>query len=150
MSLFAKRKDEAVRSFVLKLINNNCPGLEAFKKGRRMDSRVNLMLVVTIIPVVDGQIQVRNAFAAVTREFSNTGVSVVLDQPQGLDQAVIGLRFEGQLTFLLGEVKHLDPMGGGFYQMGFQLTEVVSPADYPELESIVAPLSASMRSSRGS
>ena len=28
-------------------------------------------------------------------------------------------------------------MGGGFYQIGFLLTEVVSPADYPELARVV-------------
>lgn len=149
MSLFAKRKDEAVRSFVLKLLNNNCPGLTAFREGPRAESRVHLVLVVTVIPVIDGQIRVHNAFTAVTRDFSNTGVSLVVDHPQVLDWAVIGFRFEGQMTFLLAEAKHLDPMGGGFYQAGFQLTEVVSPTDYPELASVPAPLSASRRSSRG-
>jgi hypothetical protein len=28
-------------------------------------------------------------------------------------------------------------MGGGFYQIGFLLTEVVSPVDYPELAQAV-------------
>ena len=70
-----------------------------------------------------------------TKEFSNTGVAVVLDEPQALDQAILGFRFEGQMTFLLAEAKHLNPMGGGFYQSGSRLLEVVSPGDYPELES---------------
>ena len=134
MSLFAKSKDVAVRSFVLKLINNNCPGLTALRDGPRADSRVNLAMVVTIIPVVGGQMQVHNLFTAVTKDFSITGVSVVLDQPQALEWAAIGFRSEGQMTFVLAEAKHLNPMGGGFYQMGFRLTEIISPADYPELK----------------
>jgi len=40
------------------------------------------------------------------------------------------------MTFLRAQVKHRDPMGGGFQQIGFQLFEVVSPADYEELESL--------------
>jgi hypothetical protein len=150
VSLFAKNKNEAVRAFVLNLINNNCPGLTALRDGPRSDSRVNLAVVLTIIPVKDGQIQVQNAFTAVTKDFSVSGVSVVLDRPQMPEWAVLGFRFEGQTTYLLAEAKHLDPMGGGFYHLGFKLTEVISPGDYPELESVATPFSASNRSSRGS
>ena len=86
MPLFAKRKDDEVKSFVLKLVNNNCPGLTAFREGPRIDSRVNLVVVVMVIPVDDGQIQVRKAFTAVTKEFSNTGVSRSCStSPSGLD-----------------------------------------------------------------
>jgi hypothetical protein len=150
VSLFAKNKNEAVRAFVLNLINNNCPGLKALKEGPRSNSRVNLTVVLTIIPVKDGRIQVQDAFTAVTKDFSTTGVSVVLDRPRRLDSAVLAFCFEGQATFLLAEAMHVDPMGGGFYQLGFQLSEVVSPTDYPELESVGTPFSASSRSSRGS
>ena len=81
MSLFSKRKDLPVRSFILKLVNNNCPGLTAKLEGPRIDSRVNLVVVVTIIPVEGGRAKSSRAFTAVTKEFSNTGVAVVLDQP---------------------------------------------------------------------
>ena len=42
MSLFSKRKDLAVHSLVLKLVNNHCPELTAMLEGPRRDSRVNL------------------------------------------------------------------------------------------------------------
>jgi hypothetical protein len=150
VSLFTARKDDRVRSFLLKLLNNHCPGLTALMEGPRIDRRVNLVVVVTVIPLEDGKLQVRNAFTAVTKDFSTTGVAVVLDQPRRLDRAILGFRFEGQTTFILAQAKHLDPMGGGFLQLGFQLTELVSSADYPELESVATPFSPSSRSSRGS
>ena len=136
VSLFSKRKDLGVQSFVLKLVNNNCPGLKASLEGSRLDRRVNLVVVVTIVPIENEQLQVGEAFTAVTKEFSRTGVAVVLDRPQGLDLAILGLRFEGKMTFIRAQAKHLNPMGGGFYQLGFQLIEIVSPGDYPELESL--------------
>lgn len=43
MPLFSKKKDLAVQSFVLKLVNNHCPGLKAHLDGPRNDSRVNLV-----------------------------------------------------------------------------------------------------------
>lgn len=136
MSLFSERKDRKVQNFVLKLVNNNCPGLKAALEGPRLDRRVNLVVVVTIVPMENDRLQVGGAFTAVTKEFSKTGVAVVLDQPQGPHQAILGFRFEGKMTFIRAQAKHLNPMGGGFYQLGFQLIEIVSPGDYPELESL--------------
>ena len=101
-----------------------------------MDSRVNLVVVVMIIPLVDRKLQVPGTVMAVTKEFSNTGVAVVLDRPYQVDEAVLGFRFEGEMTFIRAQAKHRDPMGGKFHQIGFQLLEVVSPGDYPELASL--------------
>lgn len=136
MPLFSKRKDLGVQSFVLKLVNNQCPGLKAQLEGPRADSRVNLVVVVLIVPMEGGSPQVDRAFTAITKEFSNAGVAVVLDQPRRLDKAILGFRFEGEMTFIRAQAKHRDPMGGGFHQLGFQLSEVVSAKDYPELESM--------------
>ena len=63
-----------------------------------------------------------------TKDFSNTGVAIVLEQPLGLEQAILGFRLDGEMTFVRAEAKHLNPMGGGFFQLGFQLLEVVSTA----------------------
>lgn len=136
MSLFSKRKSQAVQSFVLKLVNNNCPGLIAAMEGPRIDSRVNLVVVVMVIPTQDDRIQADRAFTAVTKEFSSSGVAIVLDRPHPLDKVILGFRFEGEMTYLRAQAKHRDPMGGGFYQLGFQLLNVVTPADYEELESL--------------
>lgn len=136
MPLFSKRKDLGVQSFVLKLVNNNCPELVSRLDGPRSDSRVNLVTVVMIVPVLDGNIHADRAFTAITKEFSSTGVAVVLDQVRPLDQAILGFRFEGAMTFIRAQAKHRDPMGGGFHQLGFQLFEIVSPSDYPELEPL--------------
>ncbi len=137
MSLFSKRKDLAVHSLVLKLVNTHCPKLTAMLEGPRRDSRVNLVIVALVVPIDKGQAQLPRAFTAVTKEFSNNGVGLVLNEPIDLDWAILGFRLEGQMEFVRAQTKHLDPMGGGFYHLGLQLTEVVSSADYPELKSLV-------------
>jgi len=94
MSLFSKRKDLAVQSFVLKLVNNNSPGLTAKPDGPRLDSRVNLMLAVLIVPVETDRPQAGRAFTAVTKEFSSTGVGVAKRCPFGLSaHGVCGLHY---------------------------------------------------------
>jgi hypothetical protein len=137
MSLFCKRQDFAVHSLLLKLVNNHCPKLTAMLDGPRQDSRVNLVVVAIIIPIEKGKLDLPRAFTATTKEFSSGGVSLVLNEPVGLERAIVGFRVEGEMAFLRAQAKHLEPMGGGFYQIGFLLTEIVSPIDYPELGQVV-------------
>ena len=80
MVLFGRKKEPGVRSFILKLVNNNCPELKALIEGPRNDSRVNLVTVVMVVPVEKEQLQLPRTFMAVTKEFSSTGVALVLDQ----------------------------------------------------------------------
>lgn len=136
MPLFSRKKDFRVQSFVLKLVNNNCPELKAMMEGPRIDSRVNMVVVVMIMPVENQRPQLRQVFTAVTKEFSNTGVAVVLDRPHKLSEAILGFRIEGEMVFMRAEAKHLSPMGGGFYQLGFKMIEPISPADCPDLASM--------------
>ena len=68
--LQTRKKTLGVQSFVLKVINNNCPELKALIEGPRRDKRVNLSLVVLVVPLENGKLQVGKAFYAVTRELS--------------------------------------------------------------------------------
>jgi hypothetical protein len=134
--LFAQNKKVGVQSFVLKIVNNSCPELRASIEGPRLDRRVNLTIVVLIVPVEQKRLEVLQAFTAVTKEFSATGVGVVLDEPKALDDVILGFRWEAEMVFVRAKAKHLNPLGGGFYQLGFQMTEILPAGDYPQLRSL--------------
>ena len=136
MSLFARNKELGVQSFIVKLVNNNCPELKALIEGPRTDRRVNLTIPVAVIPVQNKRLLVKQGFFAVTKEFSGAGVGVVLDKPRGPDVAVLGVHFDGETTFLRGTARHLDPMGGGFFLAGYKLSDVVRALEHPELSSV--------------
>ena len=136
MQLFSSKKESGVRTFLLKVVNNNCPELLAEVDGPRLESRVNLVVVVAVIPLKDEKLQMDGAFTAVTKDFNTNGLSVVLDRPCGLDKVILGFRVDGELTFAKAEAKHLSPMGGGFFQLGFQLTNIVPTGDFPELHGL--------------
>jgi len=136
VSLFTKNKRTQVQSFILKIVNNNCPELKAHAEGPRLDHRVNLTIVVLVIPIERGELRLDRAFTAVTKEFSNTGVAVVLSEPRGLDEVLLGFRWEGEMTFMRAQAKHLNPIGGGFYQLGFHMTDTACTGDYPALQSV--------------
>ncbi|MBN1394968.1 MAG: hypothetical protein JW959_08090 [Pirellulales bacterium] len=136
MPLFTENIESRVKSFLIKLVNNNCPEVKSLMDGPRRDSRVNLTVVVMVVPLEGKTLQAGQALMAVTKEFSATGVAVVLDHPRPMDEAVLGFRFEGEMTYIRGKAKHLSPLGGGFYQLGFELSEIVAPSDYPTLKTM--------------
>ncbi len=136
MPIFARNKIREVHGFVLKVVNNNCPEIKAQFEGPRLDYRVNLTVVVVVIPLEGGKPRLGRAFTAVTKEFSAEGVGVVLDEPPHLDHVVLGFRWEGEMVYLRAEAKHVNPLGGGFYQVGLHMTEVLKEGDYPELRGL--------------
>lgn len=136
MSLFTRNRKTGVRSFILQIINNNCPKLDALVEGPRLESRANLAIPVLVVPVEGKRPSSEKAFTAVTKEFSTTGVALVLQRPVALDEAVLGFRWEREMHFVWSKAKHLSPIGGGFFQLGFQMTEIVHVGDYPELDGM--------------
>jgi len=136
MLLFSRNKTVGVQTFLLNLVNKQCPELVAMLENRRDESRVPLCQVALVVPLEDGKPDLANHFHTVTKEFSTTGVSIVLDQPRGLNDVIIGLRWETETTLLRGAAKHLNPMGAGFFHLGIQLSEVVRLDEYPELEKL--------------
>jgi hypothetical protein len=136
MPLFAKRREMAVQRFLLKFVNNNCSELEALIEGPRLERRVNLTTVVMVIPFERKKPQVGRVFFAITKELATSGVAVVVEQPMEVEEVVLGFRWESGMIFVRGKKKHLNPMGGGFYQLGLHVVEVLQPADYPELASL--------------
>lgn len=137
MPIFSRRKEIEVQGFLLKVVNNNCPELRALIDGPRLDRRVNLTLAVLVVPIENKKPQVRKAFTAVTKEFSTSGTAIVLGRPKPIEEAMLGFRWDGELIFLRAKSKHLSPIGGGFFQLGFKLLEMVYAGDHPELNRLM-------------
>ena len=92
MPLFCRRKDHEVQGFMVKLINNNCPELEALIEGPRLEGRVRLCLVVLVVPVTKGKPKLAQLFPAVTKEFSTMGVSQVVSDPRAVEDVILAFR----------------------------------------------------------
>ncbi len=138
MQIFSPRKSKAheVQSFMLKVINNSWPGLKAMWEGPREESRVNLTVVVVVIPVVRKKPVLDKMFGAVTKEFTTLGLSLILSDPRNVDEVIVALRWEGEIKFIRGQAKHLTPLGAGFYQLGLELKEMIHVSDCPVLEAV--------------
>jgi len=134
--IFSKRREQEVQRFICKVVNNHCSELEALAEGPRLESRVRLTVVVLIVPIENGRPAHERTFAAVTKEFSTSGLSLVVSDPNVPEELILGFRWEREMRFVRAETRHLNPMGAGFYQLGLQLIRMVTPGKYPELESL--------------
>jgi hypothetical protein len=134
--MFVKKKEPAVQSFLVSFLNEHCPALRSRLEGPRLEGRVNLTQVLSVVPIESGKPLVRKAFYATTKEFSTTGVALVVDQPYGLDEAVLGFRRRGTIVWIRAKARHLHPLGGGFFQLGMKLTERLETDDCRELEKL--------------
>jgi hypothetical protein len=140
LALFSRNREREVQSFVLNLINNRCPALSFGGDDLRIESRVNLTVVVLVMPIEKGRPQVDRCVAAVSSDFSTTGLSLVVRDPQDWDEVVLGIPRRHSVTFLRAKAKHANPMGAGFHRLGFKLLEVLPLNKYPELEGIAQQL----------
>ncbi len=95
-----------------------------------------MSVVVLVVPVENGQPLLNETFAGVTKELSSTGLALILHEPKAPDEVLVGFRYEGEMHFASGTARHLNPMGGGFYQLGIELTEMVQTDEYPPLASL--------------
>ena len=79
--LKSRSKEIEAQRLILKLVNNHCPELRDLHDGPRLEGRVNLTVPAWVVPLQGRMPQVARAFAVVTKEFSPSGLSVVLQPP---------------------------------------------------------------------
>lgn len=120
----------------MKILNNNCPQLEAYSQGEREERRLNLTVATFVVPVRGGSLDIAAANATVTKEFSVSGMSVILDEALDTEEVVLAIQWDGATTYFRGDVKHQSPIGAGLWQCGVQVTEIVPSGEYPELATL--------------
>jgi hypothetical protein len=130
------RKRREVGSLLTKILNHNCSEVNNAADGPRTEDRVNLTRAVRIVPYVNGRLVMDASFATVTKELSTSGISVVLKYPVGFDEAVVGVNWEGTMTFIHSFVRHQDPLGAGLWHLGLEFDEIVPAEKYPQLKEL--------------
>ncbi|NMC18789.1 MAG: hypothetical protein GYA33_00055 [Thermogutta sp.] len=137
MVFSARRRLNQVQSFVLKFLNNHAEPVSEFDPRKRNETRVRINTVVLLIPYRDHRPQLDKMFFGFTKDWSTTGISVILSEPRGVDQVIVGVRFEAEIHYILGKAVHLSPIGPGFYQLGLRFSEMLHVSDFPELADLV-------------
>jgi hypothetical protein len=115
-----------------------CPSRPPLHGECRWEDRSNRTIPVLLIPCVDKAPIVAEHAIALTKNLSSQGVAIVLPQPFHAEQVIVGFWLEMQPEFILGQVRQNVPLGGGYWQLGLELTERLTPDAIPSRETLVA------------
>ncbi len=130
-SLSAQRQQELQR-LVQRLINLTTPNYTRLELESRQQSRANRSLPVLLVPWEEDGPSAEEAFYAVTKDLVARGVCVVLHQPVHHDRFLLAFWDHGPI-YALAQSRHLEHLGGPFWQLGLELLERLHPADDPAL-----------------
>lgn len=109
------------------------PNLAPLTGDCRSEGRYNRSMPVLIVPHVDADLHVEEASFAVSKDICDHGLSLLSCQPYPLSEVIVGLclwgphlqREQAEAFFALGHVRQCSEIGGGYWQIGIELTEVV-------------------------
>ncbi|MFH1922301.1 MAG: hypothetical protein ABIP48_20760 [Planctomycetota bacterium] len=125
-----------VRDFVRRLVDVTSPNLPPIEGDARSENRSNRALPVLLTPWEGGQPVIDESTYAFTKDFSDRGLSLVLSQPFRAVEVIVTLWIDTP-RFALGEVRQNAPVGGGFWQLGVELTALIDSAESPQVEALV-------------
>ena len=138
MFSFGRRKKQLdVQALLRRAIDSSSPNLPPLEGESRWDTRANRTFPLVLAPWSDGAAVVAEATTGLTKNLSGQGLNVIHCEPLEAEQIVIGFWLESQAYFLLGQVRHHTPLGGGFWQVGIELMRTLSPADDPALDQLL-------------
>jgi hypothetical protein len=138
MFSFARRRQHVeVHKLVRRFIDHSSPNQSPTSGDARWEDRSNRTLPVLLVPYDGAEACVDELTHAVTKDLSSQGLALVLPQPFRAEQVVIGFWSEAHTHFVLGRVRQNVPLGGGFWQLGVELTALVDLWEHPEIQRLV-------------
>ena len=153
MFSFGKRKKQLeVQQFVRRVIDTSSPNLPRMDGDSRWETRSNRTIPVLIAPLEDDGPVVDDAAYALTKNLSSQGAALVLLQPFRAQPVIIGFQLESLRGFLIGDVRQIVSIGGGYWQLGVEFTEVTQADEdhafaplLPKLEALRPQESAELQ-----
>ena len=126
-------KQQEVRDVLVRFINRRSLDAQGSLEERRSEDRTPLSVPVWIIPFSNGQPEIDKSFRGLTKDFSSSGVGLLVDETALTDVVLLALSTEPDPTFLLAKTRSCTALGEGYFLLGTAVTDVVSPSEFPEL-----------------
>jgi len=121
----SRNKQEEVRKIFQNRMNRSF--LRQFRYGKRLEPRGAFCEVVWVIPYdADAERpEYESVVAAITKDISPEGLSLVCESPLNYDRVVIGMERANEMTYVLCDNCHATSLGYGYFQIGLHPTEEV-------------------------
>ncbi len=121
----SRNKQEEVRKIFQNRMNRSF--LRQFRYGKRLEPRGAFCEVVWVIPydVEEEHLEIESVIAAVTKDISPEGLSLVCDAPLEHKRVVVGLERSNEMTYVMCDKCHATSLGYGYFQIGLHPTEEI-------------------------
>jgi hypothetical protein len=126
-----RRKQQEVWKCVRRILDGTA-GHESIAGEARAESRYNRCIPALLIPWEDERLSLNEPVYGITKDFSDNGVLFVSNYEFNAGPVLCGF-WPDDPVFLLGEVRRTNPFGGGFWQTGVLLLEIVCTSQVPGL-----------------
>ena len=127
-----RRKQTEVWKLVRRIIDVSAPNMPPTAGENRSQTRYNRAIPMLLVPWENGELLVGESVYTLSKDYSDNGVCLLPHRPFMALNVVCGFWIDGPV-FLMGEVRSRAPIGGGFWQLGVQLTQVIPPGDVEAL-----------------
>ena len=134
-----------LNGFVRRLTNLTSPNVPRSEGENRAEMRNNRTFAVLLVPCDGNDLAVHDTTTAVTKDLSEQGISLVLNQPFQPEVVVLGFwpvwdsnTIDAQPTFVRGHVRQNAEIGGGFWQIGVQFEGKATEKEFPTLDQVFA------------
>ncbi len=132
-----------VQGILRRAIDSSAPNVVPPDSELRYDSRSHRTFPMVLAPWADDRAVLGKAITALSKNLSSQGLTVLHVDPFESDDLVVGFRLDEETHYMLGRVRHRTALGGGFGQLGIELTRVVTPTEYGSLDKL-EPLTATL------
>ena len=130
------KEEEEARNFLFRFLNDSCFRHEVTVEEKRWERRTNLVVGVWIIPLCDGSPVLSRAYPTVTRDFTTSGLSVVVNSPLSCKEVLVALPAGADRAFLRCKITHISPIGEGFFAAGLHVLGLSRGNQYPGLSKL--------------
>jgi len=130
------KEEEEARTFLFRFLNDRCFHHEVAVEENRRENRSSLVMGVWIIPLIDGSPVLSRAYPSVTKDFTTSGLSIVVDTPPSCKEVLIALPVKVDTALLHCKVLDSRPIGAGFLVAGLRVLGLVPGSQYPDLSKL--------------
>jgi len=145
---FSRRRERVeISGFIRHLVNVTTPNLPPTGGEQREQRRVNRSLPVLLAPWVGKRPLVDQAVTAMTKDIGDVSVGVVMQKPlAAVEQVALGFmlpvrdgtNLESEPSFVLGNVRQIAPIGGGYWLAGIELDRILGTSGGAHFDELVA------------
>jgi hypothetical protein len=146
MFSFTRRKKTLdLQRYIRRLCDLTSPALSPLEGDVRTDNRHSRVIPTLLCPWEEDGPIADQATIVLTKDISDRGVGLVLQHPLRAEHVLLGflLADETDPLFFLGDIRQNSPIGGGYWVIGVELTDMVNICDFDSLEQL-RPMAAKL------